>query len=69
MTQIHIRKDVSEAFNEAAAKFRKEHRSESYLSPIMVACFLARFGETDEVREYAEREIKYISERLGVTSS
>lgn len=62
---IHIRKDTAEAFKEAAERFKAEHRSESQVSPIMVACFLARCGLTPEIREQAEREIKYITERLG----
>ena len=59
---IHIRKDTAEAFKEAAEQFKSKHRSEGYLSPIMVACFLKEFGKTAEVREQAEREIKYIIE-------
>lgn len=63
---IHIRKDVSEDFAEAAAQFATEYRSESCLSPVMVACFLARFGGTPEVRAKAEKEIESIKARLGI---
>lgn len=65
-TLIHIRKDTAEAFKEAAERFKTEHRSESQVSPIMVACFLKEFGLTPEIREQARKEIVYITERLGL---
>lgn len=64
--QIHVRKDIQPDFEAAAEQFRSEHRSESQVSPIMVACFLERFGLTPEIREQARKEIEYITARLGL---
>lgn len=56
---IHIRKRTTPDFEQAAEQFKSDYRSESMLSPVMVFCFLARFGKTAEVRAQAE---KYIAE-------
>lgn len=59
---IHIRKRTKPDFEQAAEQFRGDYRSESMLSPVMVACFLARFGKTAEVREQAEKDIAKCAE-------